>query len=843
MSKISIADVVALKQSGEFDPDWYINQYPDVSASGMDPAEHYLWLGKQIGRHPSPSAARSGQGNTGLNSVRLAKLQPTFRSFGIIEHNPLISILIVSFNSSVDLKVLLPTIANQTYRNFEVILIENGDEDTESLLRQNIESYQFRRENNVGFAQANNIASKIANGELFSLINPDTRLCRDFLQNLLDAMRYDESAAVVVPKINFFERFINLRITANCPFSVCRGELLRDLSYKKIFTRTGTDKGETLHSNLEGELTLDIPYENPRNIYITLNGLSNITKCSARIGYSEEINWIQEEDRFLRIDLCFDANNCSSSRYLVNNAGTALHPDGSPYDRGFAQFDDGTFFSKAYVNALCGCAALVRRIAVMDRDLLAGPFFAYYEDSELSHWLSQNGYRILYQPDAVIFHRHSESTEEHSLLWNVLVRRSRKLYDLFTGADTLPLSFFSFDYPPNFDGPLRKKLEDLDQKICEAESHHDLITRDRPTACIYNTYFSSMGGGEKHALDLITLLSEEYEIYLASEKDFNIQNLEKYFSVDLKKARKIVCTNIDAHFTSKFDLFINSTFRSNLIPAAKENLYVVSFPHIDVDQGLINSYKFLHNSPYTADWATKFWGFHNSEVILPILGEYKSLFSDVQICRKEKALLSVGRFTYDGHCKNHHLILNAYKNMVDLRPELGAWILRIVGSCDYTQQRATDYLQDLRRAAKGYNVEILPNAERSVLDAAYTSAAIYVHATGLSVSEESPELHEHFGISTFEAAVHGCLPVVYHLGGPAAQAADLPRAKLFQDDDSLQRALVAAISDVEEGNVDPQNIRERARSVHRENLQFTRKLLLGNSDLRNKQTFRSSYAA
>lgn len=45
--------IAALRAGGIFDEAWYINEYPDVRKSGMDPAEHYLWFGQRIGRHPS----------------------------------------------------------------------------------------------------------------------------------------------------------------------------------------------------------------------------------------------------------------------------------------------------------------------------------------------------------------------------------------------------------------------------------------------------------------------------------------------------------------------------------------------------------------------------------------------------------------------------------------------------------------------------------------------------------------------------------------------------------------------------------------------------------------------
>jgi FMN phosphatase YigB (HAD superfamily) len=37
-----------------FNPNWYLEEYPDVAQLGMDPLEHYLWLGRRLGRRAGP---------------------------------------------------------------------------------------------------------------------------------------------------------------------------------------------------------------------------------------------------------------------------------------------------------------------------------------------------------------------------------------------------------------------------------------------------------------------------------------------------------------------------------------------------------------------------------------------------------------------------------------------------------------------------------------------------------------------------------------------------------------------------------------------------------------------
>lgn len=42
------------KASGLFDAEWYMNTYPDVRASGIDPLDHFLTLGYRLERNPGP---------------------------------------------------------------------------------------------------------------------------------------------------------------------------------------------------------------------------------------------------------------------------------------------------------------------------------------------------------------------------------------------------------------------------------------------------------------------------------------------------------------------------------------------------------------------------------------------------------------------------------------------------------------------------------------------------------------------------------------------------------------------------------------------------------------------
>jgi glycosyltransferase involved in cell wall biosynthesis len=157
-------------------------------------------------------------------------------------------------------------------------------------------------------------------------------------------------------------------------------------------------------------------------------------------------------------------------------------------------------------------------------------------------------------------------------------------------------------------------------------------------------------------------------------------------------------------------------------------------------------------------------------------------------------LLSVGRLTSEGHCKNHHLIIEAYKSAIDQKLIQGDWALVIAGSCDLSNGPAVDYYHLLQHMSSGYNIRIQINISRNELESLYRSAFIYIHATGLGLPLDQPEKHEHFGITPHEAMRFGCYPVVYRNGGPSEQIVGLAHSKTYTSLVELESQLENACS-------------------------------------------------
>ena len=108
-----------------------------------------------------------------------------------------ISIIILNYNGKRFLKKLFKTLAEQTYKNFEVIFVDNAstDHSVEVLkgllngeLSKVVNTKIVLNRENLGYCKGNNSGLKHASGEYIVFLNNDTYLSPTWLETLVDAM-------------------------------------------------------------------------------------------------------------------------------------------------------------------------------------------------------------------------------------------------------------------------------------------------------------------------------------------------------------------------------------------------------------------------------------------------------------------------------------------------------------------------------------------------------------------------------------------------------------------------------------------------------------------------------
>ena len=104
---------------------------------------------------------------------------------------PLVSVIIVTWNSKRYISRCLDALSVQTHRDFEIVIIDNGSTDGGVLLLQ--EEYPDLKltinklNANLGFAVANNIGARLAHGKWLAHLNADAFPEPDWLERFLEA--------------------------------------------------------------------------------------------------------------------------------------------------------------------------------------------------------------------------------------------------------------------------------------------------------------------------------------------------------------------------------------------------------------------------------------------------------------------------------------------------------------------------------------------------------------------------------------------------------------------------------------------------------------------------------
>ncbi|MCS7260183.1 MAG: glycosyltransferase family 2 protein [Anaerolineae bacterium] len=92
-------------------------------------------------------------------------------------------------------------------------------------------------------------------------------------------------------------------------------------------------------------------------------------------------------------------------RDVLHSAGDTCGIDGIPVNRGVWQRDEGQFDQEEYVWGACGGAALYRRTMLADIGFFDEDLFMYCEDVDLNWRAQLAGYRCVFVPRAVVYHK------------------------------------------------------------------------------------------------------------------------------------------------------------------------------------------------------------------------------------------------------------------------------------------------------------------------------------------------------------------------------------------------------------------------------------------------------
>lgn len=117
--------------------------------------------------------------------------------------NPAVSAIVVTYNSRDCVGRCLRSLENQTFKDMEIIVVDNNSHDgTPEFVKNNFPNVNLvENKINAGFSVANNQAIKIAKGKYIAMLNPDAEAEKEWLVYLVGMAKDNPEVGVVGSKI------------------------------------------------------------------------------------------------------------------------------------------------------------------------------------------------------------------------------------------------------------------------------------------------------------------------------------------------------------------------------------------------------------------------------------------------------------------------------------------------------------------------------------------------------------------------------------------------------------------------------------------------------------------
>ncbi|MGA2968062.1 MAG: glycosyltransferase family 4 protein [Candidatus Levyibacteriota bacterium] len=322
---------------------------------------------------------------------------------------------------------------------------------------------------------------------------------------------------------------------------------------------------------------------------------------------------------------------------------------------------------------------------------------------------------------------------------------------------------------------------------------------------VFDPYMDSLGGGEKYMLTAAWYLSQMHQVSVFWDQAGVLEKGAERFNLNLSKVKTV--SNIFSSKTPLYKRYLQSKkfdaiffLSDGSLPLLGCKAYVhFQFPVEWVNPNSVfgnlkksRIKKIICNSYFTKAFIDKKFN-ADSEILYPPT-YFRKDFPKVELKKKKNQILNIGRlstFPDGGLSKKQDFMIKAFKEIID--SGVKSWKLTLVVSY---LEKDKGLLEDLKKQAAGYPIEILENITFKELTQVYSQAKIYWHASGFGEDLViHPERAEHFGITTVEAMINGLVPVVINAGGQKEIVRDGIDGFLFDSEKELLEKTARLIKD------------------------------------------------
>jgi glycosyltransferase involved in cell wall biosynthesis len=129
------------------------------------------------------------------------------------DHSPIITVYITNFNYGEYLKKSITSVLNQTFKNIELIIVDDGSTDnSKKILNEYFKNKKIKiiYQKNKGLIKSSNIAIKLASGQFIMRLDADDYLDKNALLILYNEIIKNDEIALVYSDYFLIDKFENL---------------------------------------------------------------------------------------------------------------------------------------------------------------------------------------------------------------------------------------------------------------------------------------------------------------------------------------------------------------------------------------------------------------------------------------------------------------------------------------------------------------------------------------------------------------------------------------------------------------------------------------------------------
>ena len=166
----------------------------------------------------------------------------------------LVSIIILNYNAGKLLLDCVESVFKSKYENYEVIIVDNASKDNSHIeCKEKFKSIRLiENKNNVGYCEGNNIGIRNSNGDFIIILNPDTVVEPDWINELLNAYKKFGDGLYQPKILSLYEKDI-LQSTGNMlhlfGFGFARDKGLEDKVVHRNIEKIGYASGTCLFTS------------------------------------------------------------------------------------------------------------------------------------------------------------------------------------------------------------------------------------------------------------------------------------------------------------------------------------------------------------------------------------------------------------------------------------------------------------------------------------------------------------------------------------------------------------------------------------------------------------------